>query len=458
MRSATRIASFLLLAMSFSFTPGWSQDKPFVFRDSKGLPTLAPVMERVTPAVVNIAVVSRSSVDDNPLLRDPFFRRFFGVPDRPPARQRLSAGSGVIVDAEKGYVLTNHHVIANAQEIAVTLKDGRRLAAKLIGSDPKTDIALLKIEANKLTELEFGNSDQLRVGDYVVAIGNPFGLGQTVTSGIVSALGRRGLNLQGYEDFIQTDAPINPGNSGGALITLDGRLVGINTAIVSPAGGNVGIGFSVPINMARAVMQQLIKYGEVRRGRLGVLIQDFTPDLARALGIEHVGGAVITKVEPGTPAKTAGLKPGDVVVSVNGRKIRDSSDLRNRIGLKPAGARVSLTVIRERERKEVSVRLAQARVTARPAEKANARLAGAEFRNLEPGDALYGAVTGVLVTAVDAGSPAARYGLAAGDVILAVNRTPVTNLDQFVRELSAAKGTLALTLQRGETRLFVVVR
>lgn len=266
-------------------------DRPLYLNDD-GLPTLAPLLAEVTPAVVNISVESRQTDDLNPLFNDPFFRRFFDLqpmPQEPQPRRQMSAGSGVIFDAGAGYVLTNHHVVENGDRIVVTLKDRRQFDATLIGSDPGTDIALLKIEAEGLTALDMGDSDRLQVGDYVLAIGNPFGLGQTVTSGIVSALGRSGLNIEGFEGFIQTDASINPGNSGGALVTLDGRLIGINTAIIAPSGGNVGIGFAVPANMAAAVVAQLIEFGEVQRGTLGVMIQDFTPDLAEALGIAAGG-------------------------------------------------------------------------------------------------------------------------------------------------------------------------
>src|SRR4051794_33074089 len=280
---------------------------PPVTVDGK-VPTLAPLLEQVTPAVVNIAVLSRSPEQDNPMLRDPFFRRFFGLPET--AKPQISAGSGVIVDARGGYVLTNHHVVKDAEQIAVTLKDGRRLQGKLVGSDAATDIALLKVEGDNLIALSLGDSDALRVGDYVMAIGNPFGLGQTVTSGIVSALGRTGLNIEGYEDFIQTDASINPGNSGGPLLTFDGKLVGINTAILSPGGGNIGIGFAVPVNIAKAVITQLINYGEVRRGRLGVIIGDLSPELAARLGLGEVSGAVVAQIEPGSAAKKAGLEAG----------------------------------------------------------------------------------------------------------------------------------------------------
>lgn len=302
-RSSKYIGLFIALALVLIPTPV-SPAQPQTAASPQR--SLADVLETITPAVVNIAVKSRDPAESNPLYNDPFFRRYFNLPEQ---RQRMSAGSGVIVDADKGYILTNHHVVANAGEIAVTLKDRRRFTAELVGSDQATDIALLRIDAKRLTALPFGDSARLRVGDTVVAIGNPFGLGQTVTSGIVSALGRSGINVEGYEDFIQTDASINPGNSGGALVTADGRLVGINTAIIAPAGGNVGIGFAVPVGMASAVMKQLIEHGEVRRGRIGVAVQDLTPDLAEALGISETHGAVVGSVDRDSPAARAVFRP-----------------------------------------------------------------------------------------------------------------------------------------------------
>jgi serine protease DegQ len=296
----------------------------------RGVATMAPLLERATPAVVNISVASRVAAAENPLLRDPFFGRFFDLPDRPlPEREALAAGSGVIVDARRGLVVTNNHVARGADRITVTLKDRRELQAELVGADPATDIALLRVEARGLAELPFGDSDTLQVGDLVLAIGNPFGLGQTVTSGIVSALGRGGITGEGYEDFIQTDAPINPGNSGGALVDTRGRLVGVNTAILAPGGGNVGIGFAVPSNVVRAVVDQLLRHGEVRRGRIGVAAQELTPDLAEAAGVAiaaDVAGALVTRVDRGSAAERGGLLPGDVVVAVDGAPEGDPDD------------------------------------------------------------------------------------------------------------------------------------
>ena len=324
-----------------------------------GVPSLAPMLNEVTPGVVNIAVRGReAAVADNPLLKDPFFRRFFNLPEQ-RERRTLATGSGVIVDAAQGYVLTNNHVVENAESIEVTTKDNRHFAAKLVGRDEGTDIAVLKITGNHLTAVPFGDSDRLQVGDFVVAIGNPFGLGQTVTSGIVSALGRS-LGIEGYEDFIQTDASINPGNSGGPLVDLRGRLVGINTAILAPGGGNIGIGFAVPINMARNAMEQIVRTGGVKRGRIGVTIQDLTPELAASLGARHSEGAVISGVEASSSADRAGLRPGDIIVAVDGTPVRGASQLRNRLGFAPVNNQIALTVERGGTDRNVQLRVDQA--------------------------------------------------------------------------------------------------
>jgi serine protease Do len=329
------------------------------------VPSLAPMLSRITPGVVNIAVRGRVK-EQNPLLQDPFFRRFFNLPQnaQPEERETQATGSGVIVDAAQGYVLTNGHVAENATRIDVVTKDNRRLTAKLIGIDSDTDIAVLQIPAVNLTAVPLGDSDRLQVGDFVIAIGNPFGLGQTVTSGIVSALGRSGLGVEGYEDFIQTDASINPGNSGGPLVDLEGECVGINTAILAPGGGNIGIGFAVPINMARRVMEQLVRYGEVKRGRIGVAIQDLTPDLAQAMNTTHTTGAVIARVDPASPAERAGLKSGDLVVAVNGVAVRSGTQLRNMIGLTRTGSEVELTVDRGGAERKVAVQVDPAAASA----------------------------------------------------------------------------------------------
>lgn len=435
------------------------------FGGNDGRPSLAPLLRQVTPAVVNIAVVSQTEVRRNPLFDDPFFDRFFRRPDQPEQPEtipRQSAGSGVIIDAEQGYVLTNHHVIENADEIVVTLQDRRRFDATLIGSDEGTDIALLRIEADRLTALEIGDADELEVGDFVIAIGNPFGLGQTVTSGIVSALGRTGLGIEGYEDFIQTDASINPGNSGGALIDLDGRLVGINTAIVSPGagGGNVGIGFAIPTSMAEEVVAQILEYGEVQRGRLGIFIQDLTPELAEALDLDIENGALVTQVEAGSAAERAGIQAGDVVTEFNGEPVEGSADLRNRVALVRVGTEVDLVVVRDGERERVTATIGVADgvdLSSLDGETIE-RLEGAEFGNLAPGHPQYGEVEGVLVTAVETLSSAARNGLREGDIITAVNRVPVSTVAELADAIGETTGAIALNIVRDNARLFIVIQ
>jgi Do/DeqQ family serine protease len=426
------------------------------FADSKnGVPTLAPLLQGVTPAVVNISVQSRSAIEDNPLFRDPFFRRFFNIPDQ-AVQQERSAGSGVIVDAASGYVVTNYHVIKDAQQVTVTLKDMRQFVAKLVGSDPGTDIALLKIEAKNLQALRLGDSDLLNVGDFVVAIGNPFGLGQTVTSGIVSALGRSGLDLEGYEDFIQTDASINPGNSGGALINLKGELVGINTAIIGPSGANVGIGFAVPSAMVKAVLDQIERFGEVRRGRLGASSEDITHDLARSLGLPSTEGAIISTVESKSPAEQAGLKPGDVITAVNGRPVRRSIDLRNKIGMMPIGETVNLTILRDGKTRTTKIKIAKPLEVPGTEAETVPQLAGATVANLKAG--ARGKIEGVIVTQVDANSPAWLHGLRPGDVIFGVNRKKVRSVQEFLAALQSSEDRIILNLLRGDFRLALVIR
>jgi len=408
-----------------------------------GLPTFAPILEKVTPAVVNIAVLQKSPEEQNPMLRDPFFRRFFGVPEQQPLQ--ISAGSGVIVDAGNGYVITNAHVVKDAREIQVTLKNNLRLPARLVGADPGTDIALLKIEAKNLVAAKFGDSDALQVGDFVIAIGNPFGLGQTATSGIVSALGRSGLSPEGYEHFIQTDAPINPGNSGGALVNLKGELVGINSAIIGPSGGSVGIGFAVPAVMARAVMAQLIRFGEVRRGRLGIAMQD----------VAGGEGATVTEVLANSPAAQAGLRKGDLVTGLNGRPVRDAAELRARLSVVPVGETIELNVQRGSETRAIKARIGELEKARSAGGQAIAELAGAELVDAQRQGGRR--ERAVLVNGVDPGSEAFNHGLREGDVILGVNQRRVTTVQGLVKALRAS-GPLALNVVRGDTVLTIPIR
>lgn len=324
---------------------------------AQGLPSLAPMIHRVAPAVVNIASQGRVRLRHNPLLNDPYFRRFFGLPEDQQEGRTESLGSGVIINAAKGYIVTNQHVVAQADHISVTLQDGRRFQATLVGADPETDIAVIRIPAHHLTALRLANSDHLRVGDFVVAIGNPYGLGQSVTAGIVSALGRSGLGIEGYEDFIQTDASINPGSSGGALVNLRGELVGLNTAILAPNGGSVGINFAIPSNMVRRLVAQLIRYGKLDRGQLGVVVTTLEPEQAAKLGATGVHGALITRIQRASPAAAAGLRPDDIIVAVQGQSIRDASGLRNAIGLLRVGQTVKLNIIRAGQPLQVTARI-----------------------------------------------------------------------------------------------------
>jgi serine protease DegQ len=424
--------------------------------DNEPLPSLAPMLERVIPAVVNISTVTQIEVETNPLLSDPFFRRFFDLPRQRQERESQSLGSGVIVDADKGLVVTNRHVVDQADEIHVRLRDGRELSAEMVGADPETDIAVLRIPAQDLTAVALGDADGLRVGDFVVAIGSPFGLSHTVTSGIVSALGRTDLGIEGFESFIQTDASINPGNSGGPLVDLHGRLVGINTAILAPGGGNVGIGFAIPIGMVRAILDQILEYGEVRRGLFGVTVQDLTPDLAKALGATVDSGVLISRVELGSAAEAAGLEPGDVVLSVNGRKATGAAALRTNIGLMRVGTPLELEVARQGKRILLKGAIADPYAAYVDGGRISPQLAGARVGDLIE-ETRRGRLLAVAVGTVDKDSPAWLAGLREGDILLQVNRERVRNLRELGLVVAHARVLASLRIRRDD-RIIVLSR
>jgi serine protease DegQ len=412
--------------------------------DGAPLPSLAPVLKEVTPSVVNVYTQTRTRVR-SPLLDDPFFRRFFNVPDVPREQISQSLGSGVIVDAEKGYVLTNNHVIARADEISVGLKDGRKLEAKLIGTDPDTDLAVIQISAENLTALQLADTDDLQVGDFVVAVGNPFGLGQTVTSGIVSALGRTGLRGLEYQNFIQTDASINPGNSGGALINLRGELVGINSAIFTPSGGNVGIGFAIPSSMARYVMDQLILFGEVRRGTLGISVQDLTPDLAGAFSIEAGQGVLVSGIAAESAANNAGLQPGDVIVRMDERDISSAQDFHNAEGRLGLGESIQIEYLRDGKTRKMPLEIQSVPVL--DGVDVDYRLEGARFTELANKHKQRN-ISGILLDELTSKSRLAREGLKVGDIITGANRQQVRSLEDFSEALRQKRSSILLQVWR----------
>jgi Do/DeqQ family serine protease len=425
------------------------------FSSLKGeIPSLAPMVEKVTPAVVNISVAGKKQVQrgNNPL--EYFFGQRRGR--APQERPFQGLGSGVIIDKDKGYVVTNNHVIDDADEILVTLKDGRQFEAKRIGADAESDVALLKIEPDNLQQVPLADSDKLRVGDFVVAIGNPFGLGQTVTSGIVSAKGRSGLmrQNQGLEDFIQTDAAINSGNSGGALVNLRGELIGINTAIIAPNGGNVGIGFAIPSVMMKHLVNQLIEFGEVRRGLLGISGMDFDAEMAKSFGLDIAQGAFVSQVVPDSSAEKGGLASGDVITHVDGYKIKSFSELRSKVGTRGAGAKIELTVVRQGETLNLTVILGAADKPAVTAESLHPSLKGS---SLATGATSKG-LAGVEVTEVQERSPAAMLGLEQGDIIIGVNRRRIESVSELRDAMENASGVMALNVVRGNGSLYILIR
>jgi len=439
----------LICVVSFTSIPSAQAGIPFFGNDDEQ-PTLAPMLEEVTPAVVNISVKGKREVRQ----RLPEALRFFFGPNSPHEQVRerpfRGLGSGVIIDAEKGYVVTNNHVVDDATEILVTLKNGREFDAKVIGTDERSDVALLKIEnGENLTAIELGKSSELRVGDFVVAIGNPFGLGQTVTSGIVSALGRAGLGIEELENFIQTDAAINSGNSGGALVTLDGKLIGINTAILGPNGGNIGIGFAIPSDMMNNLVQQLIEFGEVRRGVLGVRGNDLTHDVAQALNIPVNRGAFVSQVVPGSSADEAGIESGDVIISVDGQTIRSFSELGAMVGSIGSGNSLKLGVIRDGEEQSINVTLGAQDMSV-TAESIHPALQGATLAATDG--------NGIEVEELEERSPAARIGLEEGDIIQGVNRKAVSSISELRAAIEDKSGVIALNIKRGDSSLFIVLR
>lgn len=423
------------------------------------LPTLAPMLEKVMPAVVNIATKETIEVSRRafPFPNDPFFRRFFDFPEfQHPGgteeRQRSGAGSGVIINADEGYIITNAHVVKAADDIYVSLDDGRRFKAKVIGIDEDVDIAVIQIDAKDLVEIPIGDSEKLRVGDFVIAIGNPFRLNHTVTLGIVSALGRSGLGIESYEDFIQTDASINPGNSGGALVNLQGQLVGINTAILG-ANRNIGIGFAIPVDMATNITEQLIEYGEVQRGRLGVVVQTLTPDLAEAFGLKQEKGVVITEVEPGSAAEAAGIEPGDIVLSVNEKRVENGSDMRNYIGVLRFGSEVRLEILRENKKRTIVAKISKRKQMQMSGERFDKRLNGTLLTANDPSAKR----PGIKVAEIKANSFAHLNGLRQGDLIVSVNRHAVEDFDELKKVIRADQ-PLLIKILRGDHAMFLVLR
>lgn len=446
---STLVLTFSGLANTYAAFPSEINGQP--------LPSLAPMLEKTIPGVVNIATQGTVKVRD-PFFDDPIFRHFFNMPNRPRERKTQSLGSGVIIDADKGYVLTNNHVIAEADKITVTLTDGRNLEAELIGTDPESDVAVIQIPSKDLIALPTADSSKLRVGDFVIAIGNPFGLGQTVTSGIVSAMGRSGLGIEGYEDFIQTDASINPGNSGGALVNLRGELVGLNTAILSRSGGNIGIGFAIPIDMVQQIMNQLIEHGEVKRGRLGVHIQNLTPELARAFNIDNGKGAVVSRVIEGSAADKAKLKSGDIIISVNGSEIDNASNLRHAIGMLRVGQRVKIELLRNGKKKTAFVVIAEPKATRVEAEKLHRHLQGASLGEIDENHPLAGKANGVLVYDVERGSAAWSAGLRKGDIITSINKRKVENMEELREAVKRNGKSLLLNVRRGNGAMFLFIQ
>ena len=444
----------LIFFCIFSIQPVFAHDS------AQGIPSLAPMLENVTPAVVNIYTINQVRQNNSRIFEDRFLKEFFNSPgSKANKKNRAGLGSGVIINSSKGLIITNNHVIAKATDIKVKLMDGREFKAEIVGTDPATDIAIIKINAKNLKSLKIANSNDLRVGDFVVAIGNPFGIGQTVTSGIISALGRSGLGIEAYEDFIQTDASINPGNSGGALVNLRGELIGINTAIIGSGGrnpGSIGIGLAIPANLAINISEQILKFGKVKRGILGVSAQDLTPNLAKAFGLTVRSGVVITEIRKNSSASKAGLKTGDVITAVDGKKVNRANDLRNIIGLTPVGQSLKFTILRNKKTKFIEIKISENKELANL--KINPRLEGISFKEIKKGMREYGIIEGLIISKINKNSIAFRNGIRKNDIILSINNIAVKSIKD-VQELSRKnKDQIVLNVRRGNRSAFILLR
>mgnify|MGYP003772165053 CR=1 FL=1 len=448
------LSAVLSVGLNLTLAPSAMASLPAQIQN-QALPSLAPMLEKVLPAVVSVHVEGTATEDQTQDLPEPL-KRFFGQGQEDAQPQPFEGlGSGVIIDAQKGYVLTNNHVVKGADKISVQLGDGREYDAKLIGRDDQTDIALIQLQgAKNLTQVKVADSDQLRVGDFAIAIGNPFGLGQTATSGIISALGRSGLNLEGLENFIQTDAAINRGNSGGALVNLNGELIGINTAILASSGGNIGIGFAIPGNMAMELAKQLIETGEIKRGQLGIKGTEMTADMARAFNVEAQRGAFVSEVLPKSAAANAGIKAGDIITSINDKPIASFAELRVKIGTTPPGQQVKIGLLREGKPLSVTVKLDASARSMNSDELMTPALQGAALSDGQLADGN----KGVKVDSVQKGTPAEQVGLQKDDVIIGVNRTRVQNLDEMRKVLASKPPFLALNVVRGGESIYLLLR
>ncbi|AWF30448.1 serine endoprotease DegQ [Enterobacter hormaechei] len=455
MKKKNQLLSALALSVGLSLSASFpaSAALPSQVPGQEAIPSLAPMLEKVLPAVVSVQVEGTARQSQ----RIPEeLKKYFGedAPDQ-QAQPFEGLGSGVIIDAAKGYILTNNHVISQADKISVQLNDGREFDAKLIGGDDQSDIALLQVQnPSNLTQIAIADSDKLRVGDFAVAVGNPFGLGQTATSGIVSALGRSGLNLEGLENFIQTDASINRGNSGGALLNLNGELIGINTAILAPGGGSIGIGFAIPSNMAKTLSQQLIQFGEVKRGLLGIKGMEMSADIAKAFKLNVQRGAFVSEVLPNSGSAKAGVKSGDIIVSLNDKPLSSFAELRSRIATTEPGAKVKLGLIREGKPLTVEVTLDKSTSSSASAEQISPALQGATLSDGQ----LKNGTKGISVTTVEKSSPAAQAGLHQDDVIVGVNRTRVQSIAEMRKVLESKPAVIALQIIRGNDTLYILLR